>query len=317
MRESDNSVRAVLGPRAMTNGSIALALRSTLFSPDELLEFTKLADGAEHFRAVFFPDISASYDSIELGAAALAVTDRIKAGSGVLRPLEHDADTIARRLATVQFTSHSRFIFGIGTGKPSPTPGKTIDQVMERVDQVRQRFESEYQSRGLSMPDVYMAALRRRVAERTIKHVDGLILNFCSAQYAHDLVSKARSRVESSAVANKTFACYLKIFYSADDRVAKELLISEFKGYDANPQYHDMFVKNGVAEDISNANSTQNLPESLAKISLANPAVDQLQQLVDDFRSGGVDLPCIYPYFAPTDSTEFKLRVAGQIMKVE
>jgi hypothetical protein len=94
-------------------------------------------------------------------------------------------------------------------------------------------------------------------------------------------------------------------------------LISEFKGYDANPQYHDVFAKNGVAEDISRATPAKDLPESLTKISLANPSVDQLQSLVDDFRSGSVDLPCIYPYFASSDSPEFKLGIAKQIMEVE
>src|SRR5713226_167139 len=110
--------------------AVALALRSTVYSSDEILEIVRLADDAKQVSCIFFPDIWASHDSIELSATALGATNRIKAGSGVLRPLEHDLNALVRRLGAIQFLSNNRFVLGIGTGKPGPNPKDTIDRML-------------------------------------------------------------------------------------------------------------------------------------------------------------------------------------------
>jgi len=100
-------------------------------------------------------------------------------------------------------------------------------------------------------------------------------------------------------------------------------LIEEFANYDANPQYHDMFVHDGVADDIRSASRSLSskrsleIPDSLYEISLANPSVEQLQKLVNKFRTAGINLPCVYPYFSPHDETSFKTDVMKQILEIE
>ena len=294
-----------------------------MYSPEEILTFARLADDVDQVSTIFFPDIWAALDSIELSAAALAATSRIKAGSGVLRPLEHDLNTLVRRVGTLQFLSKNRFVLGIGTGKPVQNPSETITRMLKTADEVKNAVPTSFKGRGVASPEVFIAALRLGIAMRAIRHSEGLILNFCSPEYAGNLVKSLRSAVGSSVVDSRTLCCYIKIFYSKDEKKAKRLLIEEFANYDSNPQYHDMFVRDGVADDIRSASRTLSskgsleTPDSLHKISLANPSVEQLQKLVNKFRRAGINLPCVYPYFNTDDETSFKLRIMKQIMKIE
>jgi alkanesulfonate monooxygenase SsuD/methylene tetrahydromethanopterin reductase-like flavin-dependent oxidoreductase (luciferase family) len=304
------------------NQRVALALRSTLYSPEEILTFAKLADETQQVSTIFFPDIWAALDSIELSAAALAATKRVKVGSGVLRPLEHDLNTLVRRVGTVQYLSKNRFVLGVGTGKPVSNPRDTITRMLTVVDEVKNAVPMAFKGRGVFPPEVFVAALRLGIAKRAIRHSDGLILNFCSPEYAGNLVRNLRSGVGSSVVDSRTLVCYIKIFYSKDEKKAKRLLIEEFANYDANPQYHDMFVQDAVADDIRSASrslsskGSPEISESLHKISLANPSVEQLQQLVNKFRTAGINLPCVYPYFALDEEPSHKFNIIKQIMKI-
>ncbi len=322
----DNCQKYCFGGRGsgpILNQRVALALRSTLYRPEEILTFAKLADDPEQVSTIFFPDIWAALDSIELSAAALATTKRVKAGSGVLRPLEHDLNTLVRRIGTVQYLSESRFALGVGTGKPVSNPRDTITRMLNMVDEVKNAVPTTFKGRGVSPPEVFVAALRLGIAKRAIRHSDGLILNFCSAEYAGNLVRNLRSTIGSNTIDSRTLVCYIKIFYSKDETSAKKLLIEEFANYDANPQYHDMFVQDGVADDIRSASRNVSskrsieIPDSLYKISLANPPAEQLQKLVDKFRTAGINLPCVYPYFSSDDESSFKLGIMKQIMKIE
>ena len=52
---------------------------------------------------------------VALGAAA-AVTDRIRLGTGIALVAQHDPITLAKELATLDFVSDGRLVFGIGYG---------------------------------------------------------------------------------------------------------------------------------------------------------------------------------------------------------
>src|SRR5690348_11907607 len=52
---------------------------------------------------------------VALGAAAVATT-RLKLGTGVCLVIEHDPIVLAKEVATVDYLSNGRFVFGIGGG---------------------------------------------------------------------------------------------------------------------------------------------------------------------------------------------------------
>ncbi len=62
------------------------------------------------------PEYSHSLDPfVALGAAA-AVTTTLKLGTGVCLVIEHDPITLAKEVASVDFLSNGRLLFGIGGG---------------------------------------------------------------------------------------------------------------------------------------------------------------------------------------------------------
>jgi alkanesulfonate monooxygenase SsuD/methylene tetrahydromethanopterin reductase-like flavin-dependent oxidoreductase (luciferase family) len=295
---------------------IGLALRSFLYRPSEIIQFSKIADEA-NVEAIFFPDIPRLYDSLTLSSYAFASTKKIRIGSGVLRPLEHGLVELTRTVATLQFVSDNRFILGVGTGNPGQNPHETIEKMLDMVRELRLSLQNVSPD---IVPPTYVATLRVGIARRVIQIADGLILNFCSPQYCSKIVSGLRSETELN---KKRIACYVKIFYSKKIETARRLLIEEFANYDQIPTYHKMFERDDIAKDIAQAKAniemivqSGRLPSSLLSISLVNPSSDELKGIVQKFRDGGVDLPVIYPYFSPDTETSFKREIMSSIVSM-
>ena len=286
----------------------AIALRPQVHPPQDIARFAKMLD-AEEFSMIsniFIPDIPGSYESIEVACASLAQTKRLRIGSGVIRLLEHEIKLLERRLETVQSISNNRFVLGIGTGMAGANPSDTISMMMDRLSTIETDFRKIKDSRGIEMPDTYVATLKLGIARRVAGKSTGFLLNFCSPEYAMKLVDQISK--ENSV----DFSCYLKVFYSKDQRTANRLLVEEFVKYDSIGPYHKMFEKDGVVEAIEKAKQSLHgkdvsVPDALLKISLANPSDGELKSYVKGFRDAGITLPCVYPYFS-SDEYDFDYR---------
>ncbi len=298
---------------------IALALRSELYKPEELLEFSKLTDDFENASHIFFPDLPGGQDAIAVAASCLALTKRIMMGSGVIRILEHEGKILARRLATTQWLSNSRLVLGVGTGSPGAHPKETIDKLFSALDELRKNFPANFHGQELTFPEIFVATLKSGIASRARGRAKGLILNFCSPEYAGRLLSEAKI-AGGGGGPPKSIVCYVKLFYSERKELANKLLAEEFLKYDGFPQYHAMFEKDGVTQAIGNLRSTIKnnqeieIPEELNKISVANPTKEELVELFEAFRKAGVNIPCAYPYYAPDESTAFKRETLKELL---
>lgn len=288
-----------------------LALRPELYGNNEIFDFVRLADSSGDISHVLFPDIPYGNDPIELSTASLAVSKRIQVGSGVLRLTEHDPNILARRLQTIQFLSGNRFVLGIGTGAPGPNPAQTIDQMFSLLATIKRSFSS---NGVVKFPSVFVAALKPRMATKSIEHADGLLLNFCSPRYAKRLTDELDLKNTS-----KSIACYIKVFFSRRKEDADKLLIEEFAKYDKFPQYHKMFENDHVSDSITSAKlglstGRVQVPDMLKRICLSNPSTSELSSLVVEFRRSGINLPCVYPYFSVGESYEFKKQTMNLIL---
>ena len=301
----------------MSSEKIGFALRPGVFSPQEIRETAVALELSDRVSRIFVPDMRVGYESLEIAASILALTKRVRSGSGVIRLLEHDPQLLTRRVQTLQALSSGRLILGVGTGPPGPQPGKTVSAMLERLDELKKGFASFPQ--GVKPPEIYVATLKQGIARRAAVKADGLLLNFCSPQHASKLVEAAR--IERGEGID--FACYLKIFYSSrDDETAQRLMLQEFLSYDSAPQYHEMFVQEGIAKAISTFNENEgwkngpvNVPKELLRVSLANPESDELVQYVKAFGQARVTLPVVYPYFPSGEDARFKLETVNRIVK--
>src|SRR5713226_8927636 len=210
------------------------------------------------------------FTSLDICSACLAVSKRLRTGSGVIPILEHEPSLLARRLLTLQQLSDNRFVLGIGTGPAGSDPKLTIRSMLDRLQSTRESFgKFATVLPGLRMPQAFIATLRKGIAKAVAGHSDGILLNFCPPEHARDII-------RSLGVARRRLivSCYLKIFYSKKDTTANRMLMEEFGYYDQNPSYHKMFESAGVAEEIARAKSALGSTErifpsqKLLKISL-------------------------------------------------
>ena len=296
---------------------IGFALRPGVFSPKEIKETALILETTNRVSRIFIPDHRIWYESLEIAASILALTNNVHAGSGVIRLLEHDPTLLTRRVQTIQALSTNRFILGVGTGSPGAHPGQSVSAMLERLDELKKRFQ-EFPV-GVKPPETYAATLKVGIAKRVISRVDGLLLNFCSPRHASSLIEATRGEANASV----DFACYLKIFYSSEsDDVALRLMLQEFLNYDSTPQYHEMFVQDGTAKAISSLKENEDwgtgrvdLPRGLLSVSLANATSEELVRYVKSFRRAGVTLPVVYPYFPNGEDSKFKLETVRGILK--
>jgi hypothetical protein len=140
-------------------------------------------------------------------------------------------------------------------------------------------------------------------------------MNFCSAQHAGRLIGEYLATEKRA-----DFACYLKIFYSESSGKAEKNLVSELNRYDHLPQYHRMFLEDGLGDDLKKVQGMPSeepprLPDSFRRVALANPTNQEVQEFIRQFRDSGVTLPCLYPYFDSTDSSEFKRKVLSSLFE--
>lgn len=301
----------------MISDKIGFALRPGVFSPQEIKETAVVLETSGRVSSIFVPDHRIGYESLEIVSSILALTQRVHAGSGVIRLPEHDPLLLTRRVQTLQALSSNRFILGVGTGSPGPQPGKSVSAMLQRLGELKKGFQGFPQ--GVKPPETYIATLKRRIAKRAADSANGLLLNFCSPRHASSLIEAVRS--ESNA--NIDFACYLKIFYSsASDDVARRLMLQEFLNYDSTPQYHEMFIQDETAKAISSLKKNEewrtggvDLPRELLAVSLANAKSEELVRYVKSFRQAGVTLPVVYPYFPNGEDSMFKLETVRAILK--
>jgi hypothetical protein len=260
--------------------------------------------------SVFVNDSSQSFDCLDICSAGLAVSKGVSVGSGVIRLLEHDERLLLRRIVTLQELSGNRFVLGVGTGSPSPNPVERINQMLERLAHLKNGFPGNERT---LFPKVFIATLKRGIATKVAGKSDGILLNFCSPDYARRLIAAYKQSFNGGT----EFACYLKVFYSKSKEAANKLLIEEFKGYAQLPQYRKMFELDGALKAIEDlaGRSSGEVPQSLLRISVANPSTSELQEYVSRFRKAGVTLPCIYPYFASQDGFEFKDEIVRSIIE--
>ncbi|MEM0321503.1 MAG: LLM class flavin-dependent oxidoreductase [Thermoprotei archaeon] len=281
--------------------NVGLALRSEVFEPRLIRRLAPKLDD-HNFTSVWFPDL-AGFDSLELAALTLGGTNKITAATGVLRFHEHDPAQVARRVNTLSSASGGRFVLGVGSG--AMLGGEAVKAIRVWVENLKKLTASDIK--------VFVAALREKMFSSASLYADGALLNFCSPQHASHLHSGLKHSGRSFVT-----ACYIKLFYSEKEFVARRMFFDEFLKYDSYPHYHKLFEELGAVEAIRAIGNSpkidRELEEPLLSIARYNPTKEEVWGLVDAFRRSGVDLPIVYPYVDGDD--DYKLRVIRELSDV-
>jgi alkanesulfonate monooxygenase SsuD/methylene tetrahydromethanopterin reductase-like flavin-dependent oxidoreductase (luciferase family) len=267
---------------------VGFALRSTVFGPSLISKMIPLIEKSKA-ESVWFPSVGHAFDALDMCGIALGESRRLRVGTGVIRSYDYEAAKLLARIHTLSEGSGHRFILGIGTGSGTGRPA------IEELANLAAKLRGEY--RDGQRPPMFFAALKRRMLGEAYRSADGAILNFCPPDYVKKIAP------EGGGTKGFTMACYVKLFFAEKDEVAREMLIDEVKMYNAIPQYRAMFREIGCSDSIESLDprSSQEVPDDLLEISLANPTDAEVSRMLRRFVLAGVDLPIVYPYVAGDD----------------
>jgi probable F420-dependent oxidoreductase len=113
-------VTAFLTDRTMSADDLARAVEergyASLFLPEHTHLPVSAADPPALVRGVHADDYRRSLDPFVALAAAAAVTERIRLGTGVALVAQHDPIVMAKQIATLDHLSAGRFVLGMGYG---------------------------------------------------------------------------------------------------------------------------------------------------------------------------------------------------------
>jgi probable F420-dependent oxidoreductase len=179
--------------------------------------------------------------------AAAAVTKRLKLGTGICLVIERDPIVMAKEVASLDFISNGRFIFGIGGGwnveemEDHGTPFKRRWKVLkERVLAMKEiwnneaaEFHGEFVNFGplwsypkpvqKGGPPIVLGSNTRKALDRVVEYCDGwLPINFPG----RDLAGELKALREAASKAGRKFeSISLSLFgLPGDDAVAHKMV---------------------------------------------------------------------------------------------
>src|SRR6266446_3811222 len=214
-----------------------------MFQTDYAIRPDELAIAAEErgFESVFFPEhthIPASrkspwpgggelpkeywhtHDLFVALAYAAAVTKKIKVGSGICLVVERDPILTAKEVASVDFLSNGRLIFGIGGGWNAEemenhgtafkTRWKLLREKVEAMKAIWAQDAAEYHGEFVNFdpiwcypkpvqkphPPIILGSSTEQGLERVVKYCDGWIPNARAFKHLPAMVRDLRSRAE-------------------------------------------------------------------------------------------------------------------------
>ena len=270
-----------------------------MFSPSTIARIVPILEGSGA-DSVWFPSLGKEYDALDMCGIALGGSSRLRVGTGVIKTDDYDVGRLLARVHTLSEGSGGRFVLGMGTG---PGIGRAA---IEKLVEVAARLRAEYP--GQQKPPIFFAALKKRMLRAAYLNAEGAILNFCPPGYVQKVVPRDVGKE------GFTLACYVKLFFAEEDKVARRMLVDEMRRYDGLPQYHTMFEEIGASDSINKLDPALGIPDDLLKISSANPGGAEVVNMLELFTRSGVDLPIIYPYVSGDE--KYKTSVMERLASV-
>ena len=142
------------------------------------------------------PEYSHTVDPFVALAAAAAVTERLKLGTGVCLVIERDPIVTAKEVATLDQVSGGRFLFGVGAGwnreemrNHGTDPGRRFSIMRERIEAMKAIWtqdEADYHGRHVDFdpiwswpkpvqkphPPVLVGGIGEKVLDRVLRYGD-------------------------------------------------------------------------------------------------------------------------------------------------
>ncbi len=312
----------------MARLATALTARAPLA---QLIEQAKLVEGLGYDR-IWLPEISGR-DSFVTGAVVATQTDSIGVGLGVVPLPSRPLPALEMATAALAECAPGRVAVGLGAGHRETAasqfgwPGSaTPEAVGEAVVAMREAMRSGtlhhrsaagepliLELRGQHVetpPDLFIGALRPRMATVAARTADGMLLNWVTEDRAARLCAlAAANRMERRF----TTAAYVPVCVVAGSRAREEAyreVASQLSSYLQLSAYGDLLAEDGYAEDVEAVRAARRhgrnaaaavsarLVEAVALIGDA----DEVKAGLSRLRAAGIDEPVLAPVTVGVDS---------------
>jgi len=225
-------------------------------------------------------DPATGRDPFLVSAAALSVTERLQAGTGVVGSVFHAPRHLALSAATVQELSGGRFVLGVGVAHKAfadhigwPYPTSPLTHAREHVSEL-----VAYSRSGLAFGGgfpVWLAALGDKMLETAAAHADGVLLNWVSPEW----VRRSLDHLDQKHLPRPTVAVFVRVAPS-DVLLAGAL---RYKNMFVNYARH--FQRQGLADP----------GDVVARTCGDINKIDALIRLTAEYESAGADHVILYP----------------------
>ncbi len=238
-------------------------------------------------------DPATGRDPFLVAAAVLSVTERLRAGTGVVGSVFHAPRHLALSAATLQEQSAGRFVLGVGVSHKVfadhigwPYPTSPLTHAKEHVSEL-----VAYSRSGLAFGGgfpVWLAALGDKMLETAAVHADGVLLNWVSPE----TVRRSLDHLAQKSLPRPTVAVFVRVAHS-------EVLLAGARSYTNNyVNYARHFERQGLAN-----------PEDVVERTCGDMnKIDALVRLVTEYESAGADHVILYPAGVPMPEAERLIR---------
>lgn len=276
--------------------TVGLALKDPPMATVHGLAIAAEASGMSHFLTTELSIVrepATGRDPFLVAAAALSVTQRLLAGTGVVGTVFHSARHLALSAATLQEQSGGRFVLGVGVAHKvfadhigSTYPMSPLTHARKYVDEL-----SGYSRGGLAFGQgfpIWLAALGDRMLETAAAHADGVLLNWVTPE----AVRRSLEHIEAAGLPRPQVSVFVRVGPA-------ETLLAGARSYgDMFVNYQRHFARQGLGDAA----------EIVARTCGDFGRLDRLTRLIDSYASVGADHVLLYPADVEEADIEYFLR---------
>jgi len=222
-------------------------------------------------------------DPFLVAAAALSVTSRLQAGTGVVGSVFHAARHLALSAATLHEQSGGRFVLGVGVAHRVfaehigwPYPASPITHARDYLDELA-RYNDGGLAFGAGFP-VWLAALGDRMLRTAAAGADGVLLNWVTP----DAVRAGLAHLAAHDLPRPAVAVFVRV----GTREQLETMAGRYGQMFANYRRH--FERQELADAADAVTRTCAVLDGTGRL-------DDLAALVDAYAAAGVDHVLLYP----------------------
>jgi probable F420-dependent oxidoreductase len=276
---------------------------------------------------------------------AAAFSERARLGTAIVSAYTRGPATLAMSAAAVEQAAPGRFVLGIGASTEVMVQGwngvpfkRPVSTVRESIRRVRQALGGERMSlvegeRGGFKLDpapsrpvpIYGAALRPGMLRMVGEVADGVVINFLPPWAVPQVVAEVRAGAAAAGRDSDALDVVCRNMLCADglDDATRGIARFILAVYVSSPPYEaflrwigmdsliDPFLAKWRAGDRKGA--LEEMPDELITSLLVVGDVEQCRARLQEYREGGVRVPCIAPFSGAADSRAAVLRAMREL----